>query len=672
MLTMPPALEFLGWDAPPLRRAVDRLVTPRAADGRLDLADTVAVTPGGRAGRRLIELLVDRAAADGLDLVPPDTRTPEGLAELLAGPAPRGRRVAGDAQQMLGWMTALRELPAPVQRRIVPQPPAADDLPGWAALAGLIRGVHLELAGARLGFADVPDRAALAMGPAEAARWRALAELADGYHALLDRAGLIDPQRHREDAIAAGPALRTEQVVLVGVSDMTPQLRAMLEPLAARVSVLVAAPGAMAERFDGWGAVIADAWADAPIALGDGRVAVVDRPVDQAIATLRTIEGYGGRHGVDAITIGLADAALTDVLRHWLPAYGVPVRDAQGTPMRRTAPLRLIESVAALIETRSFEAFATLLRHPDVGRWLVGAMPDGEPIENIDLWLQWADRYHADHLQARLSAQWLGRDQNAQRLRRVWQAVHGEGLVGELTGRRPLSRWAQPIVDLLRRVYGGRALHRHAPADRLVIEAAQRITQTAAALAELPQALDVTCPADQALRLVLGLLEGATVPPAGRTQAVEMLGYLELALDDGPAMIVTGFNEPHVPAAVTADAFLPEGLRRAINQAGGDGRVLTDNARRYARDAWALSVLLNCRDDVHLIAGQRGSDGDPIAPSRLLFAADEATIARRVAQWCGDPSPAPPVQPPEPFAPAQASAFELPPQRRIELGRPPD
>jgi RecB family exonuclease len=67
--------------------------------------------------------------------------------------------------------------------------------------------------------------------------------------------------------------------------------------------------------------------------------------------------------------------------------------------------------------------------------------------------------------------------------------------------------------------------------------------------------------------------------------------------------------------------FLPNALRQQLD--------LLDNRRRYARDAYALSVLLASRQDVTFIAGRQTADGDPLIPSRLAFATDPETMARR-------------------------------------------
>ncbi len=75
---------------------------------------------------------------------------------------------------------------------------------------------------------------------------------------------------------------------------------------------------------------------------------------------------------------------------------------------------------------------------------------------------------------------------------------------------------------------------------------------------------------------------------------------------------------------MNADLFLPNSLRSQLR--------ITDNARRLARDVYALSAVLASRRSVTMIGGNVNTSNDAIRPSRLWFAADPETIARR---WSG-------------------------------------
>ena len=96
-------------------------------------------------------------------------------------------------------------------------------------------------------------------------------------------------------------------------------------------------------------------------------------------------------------------------------------------------------------------------------------------------------------------------------------------------------------------------------------------------------ALDPEIEGPEALRLLLRQLDGETIAPLADPDAVELLGWLELPLDDAPALVVCGMNDQTIPDSLSADLFLPDHIRRQLG--------IEDNDRRYARDLYALSVL---------------------------------------------------------------------------------
>ncbi len=145
------------------------------------------------------------------------------------------------------------------------------------------------------------------------------------------------------------------------------------------------------------------------------------------------------------------------------------------------------------------------------------------------------------------------------------------------------------------------------PTERATWRTCEAFEATWASFDSVPAPLMPEVPAADAIGLTLSALKRETIPSAIDEPAVELLGWLELPLDDAPALVVTSFNDGTVPQAVNSDPFLPNTMRGVLK--------LDDNERRYARDAYALAVLQASRRRLDLIVGQRTSDGDPLAPS---------------------------------------------------------
>src|SRR6185436_7200592 len=154
-----------------------------------------------------------------------------------------------------------------------------------------------------------------------------------------------------------------------------------------------------------------------------------------------------------------------------------------------------------------------------------------------------------------------------------------------------------------------------------------------------------------------------SVPPAGGEPAVELLGWLELPLDDAP-LILTGFNEGRVPEPVGGPSLLRDELRRRLGLAGDEAR--------QARDAYFVCALAASGRELALVTGRRTAAGDPLLPSRLLFHCPDPEVPARLSRWlprddeeaAPDASPAASAAPALPPAPSRQPPL-LPPAEPI-------
>ena len=687
-----PHLHFVGWERPALWLAAELLAEWYGEGRELDLRHVLVALPGRRAGRRLLEILLERAEAGDRALRPPRIATPGVLAEILEPPerpmpsALRLRRV---------WAQALRSLPAGDRRRLLARPPEPDDLVRWMALADTMVELQATVGAGGHSFGDVAERCAEGLLFNDEERWRVLSQVQERVWRELDGAGMTDREVHRRrvaEAVEAGTGEDDRSgrgdLWLVGLAEMPGILRRILvRPLQeGRLHAVVHAPPELAEGFDELGCVRPEFWANRRSGVPDETIRLEGGPRDQAGRVVeelrRVVQSPGDRDAVDAghsdppapedVSIGVPDAEVIPFLADALGEVGVDARDPAGRPLERTLPFRLLESVARYLAEGSWEALASLLRHPDLADHIRGAVGPGAHLSVLDA-------YHALHLPARLSEGDLPRAGErssrplAPAVTRLRDELHGR-LLAPLRRTRPLSEWLDPVVDVFLAVYGHRTLDPHQPEDRDVKEVAEGMREALEAMEELPAGLDDPVDGATALRLVLHHLRGREVAPPAEDDAVELLGWLELHLDDAPILMVTGVNEPHVPESVTSHPFLPHGLRTRLG--------LLDNPRRWARDLYQLQAILASRPEVVLISGRRTATGDPLRPSRLLLAEEGERLARRIRDFLAEgeaaPVPEPAADPGAGGAAAAGSAdeeadpFRLPPEPEIRAAAPPE
>ncbi|HET8654598.1 MAG TPA: PD-(D/E)XK nuclease family protein [Longimicrobiaceae bacterium] len=651
---------FLGWSRDALRAAASRLAD-HYADGhelRMDAA-TVAL-PGARAGRRLREMLLDESISRKLRLVPPRIVTVGSVPELLYTPV---HPPAPDAHCTAAWSRALRRLPAGRLARLFSLAPAEDDVRGWTRLARTVTTLHREVSGAGLRFADVQARCGEGLLFADTERWSVLSEAQALFEAELEALGLSDRGLARCDALAAGVLVLDRDLWLVGVVEMPPVLHRMLASLPAAdglLRVLVHAPESEAGGFDALGQLRPEAWTARPLPLRDDQIAVRTRPAEQAEEVARTLAFLGGRYGADEIVIAAPNEELIPCLERRLADAGVTVRRATGAAAERSPTARLLAAFADYLDGGRADACAALARHPDLGRWLRRAVP--EELGREDGWLEALDTYRAEALPTHLDGAVVRtRSRVGRRVGALHDALNDARLLGRMRGRRALTEWMPEIMALLAEVYGEPALDRTRPSVRRLLDACACLRDAAAGLSSLPPELDEECDGPTALRLLLDEVAGAALAPDPDAGAVEVLGWLEVRLDDAPVAVVTGFNEPYLPESVNAHPFLPNALRERLG--------LTDNARRFARDLYELTALLRSREVVRVVAGRRSATGDPLRPSRLLFQVEGRALAERVRDFFEAGAPSPPAQPPESTDPS-AGGFQMPAERVLHAPEP--
>jgi len=654
---------FLGWGQPALPAAAAHLIEHYVDGAVADLRPATVVLPGRRALRRIIELLLDEAEARGATLIPPTTTTVGKLPGLLvASPLP----LVDEAVSRRAWSLALRSVDQEAVERVFPHPPEGDSLTEWDELAGLLAGLHQNLAGEGHRFADAARVCRSGVLFDDGDRWEALALVQGRYLELLQQAGLADRFEARMAALESDPHPFTGDLWLISIVELPSVTRRLVEASGTVVRTLIHAPAALDDGtdsttvFDAFGLPSTDFWEAARVPVTDQVLEVVERPVDQADAVIAALADLGGLHPAEDVVLGVhAKSDVVPYLEQRLEARRVPARYAAGSTLLRSGPVRLLQAVADYLSDRSFQALAALLRHP-AGTALAGpaAAAAAEPGA-----IEMADRYFNDHLPFRIHGEIPPGQRETARFPPLVRGLERQGPLRRFVGRKPLSQWMPEVMNILLEAYGGSELDRSRPAHRRLLDTLTPIHSAAASLATLPASLDEECTGSGALGTLLLELRAEMVPPEPDRNAVELLDWLELPLDDAPAVILTGFNEGFLPESVTGDAFLPDALRTRLG--------LLDNRRRLARDAYRLTTVLHSKRFVRLIAGRRSAQGDPLRPSRLMFQIPEEEMAARVLHFLDregrDPRGSSLAS--LGLQPGAHSQFTVPPEPVIELAR---
>ncbi|MSR22416.1 MAG: PD-(D/E)XK nuclease family protein [Gemmatimonadetes bacterium] len=636
-------LGYLGWRQPILWAAADALLASAPEGHVADLSNHLVVLPVARAGRRLVEILLARTEADGRPLRPPGITTVGGMPEHLYLPA---RPLPDPVAARSAWRQAVGSI-RPDELAVLAPAPSELDVDGLrSSIAATLESLHDRVGAAGLGFHEVAERCRQGLLFSDEERWMVLARAQQEYRALLAAGGWSDREGSRRHALEEGRVLTTNRLWVIGAPDLPPVARAFLEAVRAPapVEILIGAPADLAAYFDHLGCLIPEAWEEEGCVLPDSAIRVVTAPGEQADVLVEHLRHVARGRSAEEISVGVPDRDVVPYVVERLEEEGIRARHAEGRRIERTALYRLLAGVAVYLEGGleggGFEGFADLIRHPEVERRLDPRPGDGGSVRSAvsRVLPSVADRYQALHLPSRLGRVGERLPMGGERVSEALGRSLGEfrdgflELLRPLEGSRPLSQWAERIRGFLVSVYGSGTYHRARARDRELVEVMAKvggILEGLEGLADLEggraSALDEVVSASGALRTVIEGLSGEFVPPAADEEAIELLGWLELALDDAPVLVVTGANEPHLPQSVTFDPFLPHALEQALG--------LLDNRGRWARDVLYVRTILATRPDTLFVAGRQDPEGNPLHISRLLLADEPLTAARRIRMF---------------------------------------
>ena len=639
---------YLGWDQPALDSAAQWIHDRFVHHAELDLSDLHLVLPGRRAARVLLGNLVDLSEKSGCILIPPITMTPleipaSTISALDESGEQRGpRKHASPLSQRLAWIQALQSFDGGSLDQLLPHSPESEDWDQWVGIGCWIEGVSDQLCDAGLKMKEVTDRGALVLDESESERWTLLGQVQDRYEHILNELGIADDRLVTLDHVLGdGSAIRcARRFIFIGLPELGTIARGAIEQAGCAVDSLIFAPSHLSDRFDEYGCVLTDQWINANIEIDETRIVFEDSPSTMCAQALTQLALRGTQSEKDAIdssscVIGLADESLIGPLRQHAslagPKLGISLHAPVGQNASTTPPGQLAALIKAYLGDQSFDSLALLARHPDMEHALAVHSAESEPTERgpSAWWLEAIDQLRQDHvLTSSIQIPDGTHPMLAKDVGFVVQAINGflALLMEDPDTNRTLDEWSRRLSQTLERVYQGTELDFQSEHDSLTIDGLKAIRKVLDEIndaEQLSQTMPVTS-AQAAIGLILDRLSEIMLAENLNRDAIEMLGWLELALDPSPLCVVVGMSESCVPGSVTHDPLLPGSLRNALS--------MSTNEDRLARDTFLMAAVHASRDAVFMCA-RNGDKNDPITPSRLLLRTQGAPLAKRIVRF---------------------------------------
>ena len=674
-----PLHTFIPWRERFLPALAALVLRERTATAPWDLRDLLIVVPTRQAGRRLREALATLAAAHSTGVLGPITVTPDALVTSLTS-----ELTATPPDALAAWLHVLLQTPLDNFREVFPLDPPERDAAWALGVARELHRVQSTLADHDLAFADVARR--VADTALEPERWAQLAHLETTWLEHLATLGLSSPLASNRLALAElDPPENIRHIVVAGVLDLLAPARTLLARWTSHpeLTVEIITHGDLAENLhDPWGRPLAEPILPRHLSLD---------PAHTGLHPLRDLPALAAHLGSVARTyintpatlaVGLTDPADALALCLGLERENINAFDPGGRPLSGTPAGKVASLLADLARDDTLDAALALLRSPLFASYCIDARAWAADQASL---LRAYDQLHADHLPADLAslATFAREDIANNNLKppivRAYAAL-AEALDHLASIRDRLNRnpFAATLLSILESWTAHRTLDLALPEDAAFAASAQKLRDLLTAQIEIESRHPAAPPALWPL-LLRNSLSSEQIFPEREPGTLELSGWLELAFQPAPHLVLAGANEGRLPETIRPDAFLPEPLRRHLG--------LPTHDDRYARDFLLLEGLLRSRATdgrVDLLIPRLGPEGDPLQPSRLLFACDDATLVPRALRLFADLPPPPPAPPrrrawllgalppdsvPEKFSPSRLRSYlDCPYQYYLEYG----
>lgn len=539
------------------------------------------------------------------------------------------------------------------RNKFLPHSPSRDDMSKQILFGRMLGILHDNLAAEMFSFADVAQKLSEFQNDSsknigklnlqnEIVRWEYLSKVETIYLSILQSHNLWDRQAARQYALKSpqkgrngfpGDFETNLDIVLAGIVDLNKIQKEMLHRVDENlqrankcVTALIYAPESEKEGFDQFGALDVEYWTkELSCPLSDDQIIQVEKPEEQVLCAFDFIRDVSSNYSPDQITIGAPDEKIIPYIQSTADKLEFQIDNTIGIPLSSTAPGALLSAVANFIEMHDFASFANLVRHPSVYDAIFAATDEkGQkiiPDAGVEI-ISILDSYQQNNFPLDVLSGFIVNPFNDE------QDIIKKTLDWVLKWLSDLNKdeivpkeMRQIIAKIFQQLPKGRnVLNRNAQA---------MLINLAGKLEAIPQSLTGKLSPVAALKLINMYADMYTLPngsgevnndnvytddlePSAESKPmIHVAGWLELVWDSAPVLAILSFNEGIVPQSVNAHLFLPNELRKALK--------ITDNNRRFARDAYALRAIKSSKERLLTICGKIDTEGKPALPSRLLF-----------------------------------------------------
>jgi len=605
---------------PFLLQVADLIIKHHNSTESYDFSDVMIVLPGSRSGRRLLEILCEKLAIENALFSPPQFLTPGKFCEFLIN-FPEIDKIASDVEEIFAWILALENENEALKTLL--NKPVVENY-NYLPFAIAIRQIYNELAGDLIFFDNVAK--ITHDNGRETERWLALHEIYKAYFKILESNGIIDktsaitkalqPTTCSESEAARGKIVEsletfkhTNNIYVVGVVDMFERFRAALNCLSDKITII---SHGEKEWFDDEGGLCPDINVKNTDDLSD-KVKFCESYSEQSAEIVNFLRGLEkDKYSCRDIVISAPDDDIRRPLKQHLTEAEVPTHDSIGSIFGQTELGILLKSLTDYLNEKTVKTFLNLICHPVIERYIFRSE------EEFAIFIKYFQRFASEHILELTDSKMFNEKPEQKEI-----IVKIENLIAPLCEKSTIKKSVENINELLSEIYNINKNDQpaaypaipmfHLEAIKKWRELSDRILSSGI---EIKEKSDST----KTIKLMCQLLSGEKLAPIAEKEAVDIIGWLEVPLEDAPIVVLTGMNEGIVPESRLSHVFLPNSLRKSLG--------IQNDSSRLNRDRYYLRTIVESAEKILITAGKYSANQDPLLPSRLLLDVSEKNQAK--------------------------------------------
>lgn len=608
---------FLGWKKPISILSAEKLISyqKKGKYHAIDLSHILVVIPTKQSGRLLESELLKIAEKQEMVLFPPEFKTPLNLLEL-----PEESPNSLDEQtSMMEAISSFIKLPYLFPQGI----PKMDN--GRFDAAKTICTLRSTLAEQGLSIADAEKNEVIQQNEPE--RWKDLTKLETKYKEILNRRGYIDRTEALIKASHNATEKKYDKVIVVSVPDPLPLAINALIKISndTDVEIWINAPDSEKDSFNNFGVPIEGSFEKSDC-LFDENLSVVCKPEDAAEKSIQILSEKG-ETSVDDIALALFTEELIIPFSDSYNRRGYSTYDPAGETCGKGVLFNLIRDFIQFFATEEIEHFLSLLRNPHFTEFITKSSSDRNQF------LKQLDEYHDNTLPT--NAKWfyntilmIPEDTRYSFLKNCFSDFPAS-LKAVLLSSEKLQI-IDILINFLSDIYSSSKTFIDDNQNELFQLKAEKISTVLKEFSEKVSEFNIST--KEISRLLLSNIENSNVYIAHSANSIPLQGWLEMNWTPASYVILAGFNEGYIPDSITADLLLPESARKSLR--------IKNNSQRMTRDLFLMRTLMESRkESLYTIVLKTTSQGDPLKPSRILFACNQEKLVDRALYLFAENSP---------------------------------